>query len=121
MHPFCSPSFVLCYLASVFLSFDLSSFILGKKKKKLFGHYYTLSMELYSDRWKQLYMARMDDVTDPEMIIHYRIGKTEEIVYSSVFRKSDFSFVQPDLWLVNRVWSQLVVPIVFVWGSARWG
>lgn len=78
-------------------------------------------MELYSDRWKQLYMTRMDDVTDPEMIIHYRIGKTEEIVYSSVFRKSDFSFVQPDLWLVNRVWSQLVVPIVFVWGWGRWG
>lgn len=35
VHPFCSPSFVLCYLASVFLSFDLSSFILGKKKKKI--------------------------------------------------------------------------------------
>ena len=83
------------------LTFRPSSLV--KKKKKLFGHYYTLSMELYSDRWKQLYMARMDDVTDPEMIIHYRIGKTEEIVYSSVFRKSDFSFVQPDLWLVNRV------------------
>ena len=56
----------------------------------LLGHYYTLSMELYSDRWKQLYMAKMDFVTDPEMIIHYRIGKTEEIVYSSVLRKSDF-------------------------------
>lgn len=29
VHPFCSPSFVLCSLASVFLSFGLLSFILG--------------------------------------------------------------------------------------------
>lgn len=29
VHTFCSPSFVLCYLASVFLSFGLLSFILG--------------------------------------------------------------------------------------------